>query len=103
MAAFAPMPSARVRTTVTVSPFARESERIANFRSCRKFKAISFPFMQTPCRSLLYYQIPDVGQDGILDGILPPILIGESYIADFQSAAGYQPALHLVERAVPNS
>src|SRR5260370_432142 len=30
MASLAPIPSASVRTTVTVSPFARDSERIAN-------------------------------------------------------------------------
>src|SRR5580693_1515966 len=36
IAAFAPIPSARVSITVTVSPVVRVSERTANFRSFQK-------------------------------------------------------------------
>src|SRR6266446_3753995 len=38
IAAFAPMPSARVKTTVIERPFARASERNANFRSFRNIE-----------------------------------------------------------------
>src|SRR5580765_8964500 len=41
MAALAPIPSASVRTTVKVRPFARSSDRSANFRSVIRFMVSS--------------------------------------------------------------
>src|SRR4051812_21940102 len=56
MAALAPMPSASVTTTVSVRPFARRSDRSANFRSVMKLMVDSLTANRNQCANTFVTQ-----------------------------------------------